>query len=69
MENLEANGQRFLASTDRPLEFHDVAMMIKHKFGEEARYVTTKVLPNWLDPDRFPVHWSSLFLLYHNKIK
>lgn len=48
MESLEANGQRFLASTDVPLEFHDVAMMIKHKFGEDARHVTTKTLPNWV---------------------
>lgn len=44
----EANGQRFLALAGDVLSLHDIALMLKHKMGDVAKNVTTKVLPNWL---------------------
>ena len=48
MTNPNANGQRFLALAGDVLSFHEMALMLKNKMGDEAKNVTTKVLPNWI---------------------
>ncbi len=48
MTSSEAKGQRFLALAGDVLSLHDIALMLKNKMGDEAKNVTTKVLPNWI---------------------
>jgi dihydroflavonol-4-reductase len=50
-----AKGQRFLAISGDPLSFPEIAKMLKDKFGETAKNVSTKVLPN------FAVRIAALF--------
>ena len=48
MTNPNANGQRFLALAGDVLSFHEMVLILKNKMGDEAKNVTTKVLPNWI---------------------
>jgi dihydroflavonol-4-reductase len=48
MTSEQANGQRFLAVAGRVLSLHDIALMLKQKLGDQARSVTTRVLPDFL---------------------
>lgn len=48
MTSSEAKGQRFLALAGGILSLHDIALMLKQKMGDQAKSVTTKVLPNFL---------------------
>jgi nucleoside-diphosphate-sugar epimerase len=48
MTNPNANGQRFLALAGDVLSFHEMALILKNKMGDEAKNVTTKILPNWI---------------------
>lgn len=48
MEIPEAKGQRFIAQAGKTLSLHEMAMILKDKLGNEAKNVTTKVLPNWV---------------------
>lgn len=48
MTSPEAKGQRFLALAGEVLSLRDIALMLKHKMSDEAKNVTTKVLPDWL---------------------
>ena len=48
MTSSEAKGQRFLALAGGVLSLHDIALMLKQKMGDEAKNVTTKVLPNFV---------------------
>jgi nucleoside-diphosphate-sugar epimerase len=48
MTRPEARGQRFLALAGEVLSLLDIALMLRRKMGDEARNITTKVLPDWL---------------------
>jgi len=48
MTDENAKNQRFLASSGPEISFHEIALFLKEKLGEQAHKVTTKVYPNWL---------------------
>lgn len=48
MVNPNANGQRFLALSGGVVTFHEVAMVLRQHLGENAKKVTTHVMPAWL---------------------
>lgn len=48
MTSSQAKGQRFLALAGGVLSLHDIALMLRQRMGDEAKSVTTKVLPNFL---------------------
>lgn len=48
MISSEAKGQRFLALAGDVLSLHDIALMLKNKMGDQAKNVTTKILPSWI---------------------
>ena len=55
MTNPQANGQRFLAIAGKPLSLQEIALLLKKEFGDKARKVSTKTLPDWL------VRFAALF--------
>ncbi|MEM6722897.1 MAG: aldehyde reductase [Bacteroidota bacterium] len=48
MTHPKAAGERFLACSGDPITFHEMALLIRERYGEQASQVTTKVYPNWL---------------------
>ncbi|OJJ15406.1 aldehyde reductase [marine bacterium AO1-C] len=48
MTDENAKNQRFLASSGPEMSFHEIALFLKEKLGEQAKKVTTRVYPNWL---------------------
>ena len=48
MTHPDAAGQRFLAIAGDPITFHDLAMLLRERLGDDARRVPTRVLPRWL---------------------
>jgi len=48
MTSPEAKGQRFLALAGGALSMHDIVLLLKRKMGDDAKSVTTRVLPDWL---------------------
>lgn len=48
MTHPEAKGQRFLALAGGVLSLPDIALLLKQKLGDEAKNVSTKVLPDWI---------------------
>jgi len=44
----EANGQRFLASSEHSHWFIDLARMLRRRMGKRAGRVPTRELPNWI---------------------
>lgn len=48
MTDSAAKGERFLALAGGVLSLHDIALMLKNRMGDEARNITTKVLPDWI---------------------
>jgi nucleoside-diphosphate-sugar epimerase len=48
MTHPDAAGQRFLAIAGDPISFPDLARLLRDRLGQDARRVTTRVLPDWL---------------------
>lgn len=55
MTNPDANGQRFIASADGQISFPEIATLLKSKYPDVAKNISSKTLPNWV------LHFSALF--------
>jgi dihydroflavonol-4-reductase len=48
MINPKARGERFLALSGGVMSLHQIALLFKEKFGDKAKNVSTKTIPDWL---------------------
>ncbi|HZW40737.1 MAG TPA: aldehyde reductase [Agromyces sp.] len=48
MTHPDAAGERFLAVAGDPISFHDLAVLLRERLGDDAKHVPTRVLPGWL---------------------